>query len=225
MPETDVLYRDTRNRITELVRGLSPDEADTIAPATPEWTVRQIVCHVSGVVADLLAGNLDGVGTDPWTAKQVEARCDNTIDELLDEWTTNAPQVEAIVNDFGAAGTQLVMDTVTHEHDIRGALNKAGARDSDAVDAAVQWLVTSLGGRITEGGLPALRLSAGIQEWTLGEGDVKNSAVAPNEFEVLRALIGRRSPTQVASWKWQGEAGVYLGVLSPFGLRPTDLVE
>lgn len=225
MPETDVLYRDTRNRITELVRSLSPEEVDTVAPATPEWTVREIVCHLSGVVADILAGNLDGVATDPWTAKQVDARCDKTADEVLDEWAQNAPQVEAQVNNFGSAGTQLVADAITHEHDIRGAVNKPGARDSDAADAALQWMVAGLGDRITEGGFPALRLSAGIQEWTLGDGDVGATAVAPNEFEVLRALIGRRSPTQVASWKWDGDAGPYLGILAPWGLRATDLEE
>ena len=225
MPETDVLYRDTRSRITELVRSLSPAEVDTIAPATPEWRVRDIVCHLSGAIADILAGNLDGVATDVWTAAQVDARCDKSVADVLDEWTENAPQVEALVNNFGAAGTQLVADCVTHEHDIRGAVNKAGGRDTDALDAALQFLVAGLGGRITAGGFPALRLSAGIQEWTLGDGDIGATLVAPDEFELFRASMGRRSPTQVASWKWEGDAGPYLGIFAPWGLRASDLVE
>jgi uncharacterized protein (TIGR03083 family) len=225
MPETDVLYLDTRTRITDLARSLSADELETKAPATPEWAVRDILCHLSGVLADILAGNLDGVATEPWTAAQVAARCDKSVDEVLDEWSANGPQVEAMLNTFGSAGTQLVADAVTHEHDIRGALNKPGERDSDAADAALQWLVAGLGTRIGEGGFPALRLSAGIQEWTLGDGEPSVSVTAPSEFEVLRALIGRRSPTQVAGWKWDGDAGPYLGVLAPWGLRNTDLVE
>jgi uncharacterized protein (TIGR03083 family) len=225
MAETDVLYRDTRTRITELVRSLSADEVEAKAPGTPEWSVREIVCHLSGVIADILAGTLDGVATDPWTAKQVDARCDKSVDEVLDEWAANAPQVEAIVNGFGSAGVQMVADAVTHEHDIRGAVNKPGARDSDAADAALQWMVDGLGSRIKEAGFPALRLSAGIQEWTIGDGEPTVSVTAPSEFDVLRALIGRRSVTQVAGWKWDGDAGPYLGIMSPWGLRSTDLVE
>jgi hypothetical protein len=165
------------------------------------------------------------VATDPWTAAQVDARCDTPVDQVLAEWSENGPTLEAQLNNFGTAGVQLLMDTVTHEHDLRGAVNQPGERDSDAADASLQWLVTSLGGRLTDGNLPGLRLEAGDQEWIVGPGEPAATVIAPDTFELLRALIGRRSVTQVAGWKWDGEAGPYLGVFGPWGLRSTDLIE
>ena len=219
--DTAALYAGTRGRITELVRSLSPDKLDATVPAAPQWRVRDVVAHLSGVIADILAGNLAGVASDPWTAAQVEARRDKSVDEILDEWSANAPQVEAMVNDFGSAGVQMVADAVTHEHDIRGAVGQAGERDSDAVDAALQWMVNGLGERITVG----LRLEAGDQEWVVGPGEPAASVVAPDEFELMRALIGRRSMGQVTAWKWEGDPSPYLDTFGPWGLSADPLVE
>jgi len=47
------------------------------------------------------AGNLDGVATDPWTAAQVDARRDQPLAAILDEWEVNDPQVEALGDAFG----------------------------------------------------------------------------------------------------------------------------
>ena len=219
------LYAGTRGRITELVRALPPQQLETKAPATPEWRVRDIVCHLSGNLADILAANLDGVATDRWTAAQVDARCDTPIEDVLAEWAENGPKVEAMLESFGSTGLQIVMDTVTHEHDIRGAVNQPGARDSDAADASVQWLVNSLNGRLVEGALPGLRLVAGDQQWVIGPGEPAATATVDSAFELLRALIGRRSVTQVANWKWEGDPSPYFGVMAPWGLRATDLIE
>ena len=223
--DTAAMYAATRGRITELVGGLSPDELDTAVPATPEWRVRDIVAHLSGAIADILAGNLDGVASEAWTGAQVDARRGWPIDQVLAEWGENAPQVEAMVNDFGAAGVQLLMDAVTHEHDLRGAVRRAGGRDTAEVDVSVQWLVNSIGERLTNGGLPGLRIVCGDEQWVVGPGEPAATATPPDQFELFRALIGRRSVTQVAGWKWEGEAGPYLGVFGPWGLRATDLVE
>ncbi len=223
--ETNALYAETRTRITEVLAPLSEGELERRAPATPEWRVRDIAAHLSGNLADILAGNLEGVATDPWTAAQVDARRGKSIAEILDEWRDNAAKVEPMLNDFGPVGMQLVADTVTHEHDICGALNRAGGRDAAAADGTLQWLVDVFNDRLLAGQLPALRIAAGDQEWVIGTGEPAATVTAPDTFELLRALIGRRSVTQVAGWKWEGEAGPYLGVFAPWGLRSTDLVE
>jgi hypothetical protein len=69
-----------------------------------------------------------------------------------------------------------------------------------------------------------LRLRSANQEWELGEGE-PGASVAVEPFELFRALAGRRSPRQVAQWKWQGDPGPYFGLISIFPLRATDLVE
>src|SRR5438874_1252993 len=60
------LYADGRGRISDLVSGLG-EEAAAPVPACPQWSVHDVVAHVTGVCADILAGNLAGVwgGTEP----------------------------------------------------------------------------------------------------------------------------------------------------------------
>ena len=50
----------------------------------------------------------------------------------------------------------------------------------------------------------ALRLVSGNQEWVIGPGEPAATATVDSDFELLRALIGRRSITQVG-WKWDGD--------------------
>ena len=87
------IYRGVRLRITGLVRDLPDEVLNRIAPATPEWRVRDVVAHLAGGTADIVSGNLDGVASDDWTQVQVEARRDTPIGEVLDEWARCATNV------------------------------------------------------------------------------------------------------------------------------------
>ncbi|MGH2758175.1 MAG: hypothetical protein ACRDKJ_01280, partial [Actinomycetota bacterium] len=46
------------------------------------------------------AGNLEGVATDPWTAKQVEARRGRKIPQLLAEWSEHADAIDPLLPSF-----------------------------------------------------------------------------------------------------------------------------
>ena len=67
-------YGALRSRVSDLVRGADEEHLERHTPAAPEWRVRDVVAHLSGITADINAGNLDGVATDAWTARQVDAR-------------------------------------------------------------------------------------------------------------------------------------------------------
>src|SRR5690349_1201144 len=97
MDDHAAAYRGIRERITELTNGLEPEVADQIAPATPGWRLRDVVAHVTGVNADILGGNIDGAGTDPWTAVQVETRLARTLAEILAEWDEIGPSLDDIM--------------------------------------------------------------------------------------------------------------------------------
>jgi uncharacterized protein (TIGR03083 family) len=218
-------YADTRTRITELVADLPAGAIDTIAPATPLWRVRDIVSHLSGACADILDGNLDGVATDAWTAAQVDARRDLPFEQIIDEWVTLGPQVEAMMEAFPPlAATMFVTDAVTHEHDVRGAIDRPGARDSAALDFALQRMVAGLGERLDEAGAPALRLVAGNQEWVVGTGEPA-ATLSADGYEILRARTGRRSASQISSFAWEGDPATYVDLLPVFPARATDLIE
>ncbi|MGH2760230.1 MAG: maleylpyruvate isomerase N-terminal domain-containing protein, partial [Actinomycetota bacterium] len=69
--------------MTKLVSHLDDAVLREPVPATPEWSMTDVIAHLAGILADIRAGNLEGVATDPWTAKQVEARRGRKIPQLL----------------------------------------------------------------------------------------------------------------------------------------------
>ncbi len=111
-----------------------------------------MLAHLVGVTTDIVSGNLDGVGTDPWAAAQVERSRERTCEELLAEWDEHGPVVEEMAAQFGRAAGQLLSDATTHEHDVRGALGAAGARDSDAVVLSFGFVGLSLGEQLDAAG-------------------------------------------------------------------------
>src|SRR5207237_333106 len=121
---------------------------------------------------DVLAGNVAGVASEPWTEAQVRARRGRPMTEVVEEWSQAAPQVEALAPSFpGRMGEQWVADLVTHEHDIRTALGRPGARDSEGLAVGLGFLVEmGMQSRFSELALPALDVRAGDRSWPVGGG-------------------------------------------------------
>jgi hypothetical protein len=204
MSELGELHQRIRTDVTDLLRRRGTAEVSAIpVPACPAWDVHDTVAHLAGVGADILAGNLEGVASDPWTAAQVDARKDRTLDELLEEIEANDPQVEAISHLFGPAEAQWVMDCLTHSFDIRGALGEPVERDHPALRGSMAfvsggyWLVN---GDTT----PVAAFRDGDQLWAPSDVEAVAVAEAP-AFDLLRGLSGRRSEEQLRSWSWNGD--------------------
>jgi uncharacterized protein (TIGR03083 family) len=83
-------------RVDGLARGLA--DPSMPVPTCPGWTVHDVLAHLSGVVADVLAGNFAGIATEPWTLAQVEARRDASVEELLAEWELGAPAFVELID-------------------------------------------------------------------------------------------------------------------------------
>lgn len=224
MEEIGEAYRGVRLRVTELVAGADDETLGTIAPATPEWTVHDLLAHLVGVTTDIVSGNLDGVGTDAWASAQVEARRGRSVADLLGEWDEHGPAVEEMSGQFGRAGGQLVSDAVTHEHDVRGALRVPGARDSDAVRLSVGFVGLSLGEQLDRADRGALVVFDGDATVTFGSGEPVAS-LRTDDFEFVRALTGRRSLEQIAAFEWDGAFVPEHLVLERFVARPDPLEE
>lgn len=61
--------------------------------------------------------------------------------ELRDSLAGLAPSFDPVLELIPApTSSQLVMDAVTHEHDLREAVGRPGAQDSAAVEVALAWL-------------------------------------------------------------------------------------
>ena len=198
-------YAAGRARISALVADLDEQRANTIVPCCPEWTVKDVVAHVTGICGDMLAGNLDGLATDPWTAAQVAARRHRPVAEIVAEWGELGPQVEAMIPAVPIEPARmLVGDLATHEHDVRGALSAPGARDSDAVAIGISFIVPNFLAAGAGQGLPPLRVQADDSEWVT-DGSRPETSVSADRFELLRAMTGRRSPSQLRQLTWSGD--------------------
>lgn len=218
-------YSQCRQRIAALVAGLDDATTRRIVPPCPEWSVHDVVAHVAGVVDDALAGRLDGVATDPWTAAQVESRRDRPVADIVAAWNEQAPQFEALLDAVGPPGAQAVADLATHEHDIRCALGRPGGRDSDAVGIGLGFVVPALrdSARQAGAGVPGLHTPSG-DSWA-GDDDAASLTASP--FELLRACTGRRSLTQLRALPWTGDAGKVIPAFTfgPFTPASTDIIE
>lgn len=208
--------------MTDLARSMGEAEAGTVVPATPDWRVVDLLAHVVGVAADVVAGRLEGAGSDPWTAVQVEERNGRAVDALLGEWEeTSAPLHAALLASDPVQAAQAVFDATTHEHDLRGALRRPGARDSDGVDVGWGW-ATAIVAQLRDGyGAGALRITTELGETTLGAGEV-TAAVTADRFELWRAMTGRRSIEQVRGWMWEGEPAAEAVCLLPARSTPLE---
>jgi uncharacterized protein (TIGR03083 family) len=210
-------YQSSRSRFADLVRDLPDEELDCPVPATPGLSVRDVVAHLAGLLADVVAGRTEGLGTDEATARQVAERRGRPLADVLSEWeSTPLPDEVA---------SWLPADVVIHEQDVRGALGRPGATDTPEFDAMLNGLAWWTGSKLEKSGLPALRIVAGPQEWTLGQGEVGATLTASPEV-VGRVLSGRRSAAQVRTLPWDGDCSPYLDHISVFGPLPeADVIE
>src|SRR5438477_4387930 len=100
MAEVTEAYLETRERLVGLVAALPVAELDTVVPASPAWTVKDVIGHVSGLAHDAARG-FDNPAFDPTaalrdreqatmreaiTARQVAERRDHSLEDILAEW-------------------------------------------------------------------------------------------------------------------------------------------
>jgi uncharacterized protein (TIGR03083 family) len=228
LPSCDaaVAYRLVYERVAALLRGRA-DIAEVKVPACPAWTIRQAVAHLAGVADDIVSLNMEGKGTVRWTGAQVDRLGGNSIDELLDLWgATIDPVTELLALAPDEAGCQLVFDTLTHEHDIRGALNEPGSRTGDlAFEAALTFLTTTYHRMARQSGLPTVRMiTPTIGAVQLGDPNTAKDRLSLNvsDFEYLRAFGGRRSIRQLLALPWDGDPTNLLPACSNDAIRPPN---
>lgn len=173
-------YIALRRRVIDLIHSVPDEDSVRVVPSCPAWSTSALVAHMMGVNEDILAGRMEGVTTDAWTQAQVDRHTGESLRQLADGWESIATDFDAVLPHIPApVNSQLVMDAVTHEHDLRHALGSSDARDTDAVHVALGWLFDM----------------AETKQSGLGQ-QLSESGVAP--FQLLRSLTGRRSMDQIA---------------------------
>lgn len=225
-------YRLARERITRLVIESSPDIAGLPVPTCPAWSVHDLLAHVAGIATEIVKGNAPGGDSQAWVDAIVDVRRDLSMSDLLDEWSIHGPAFEEMAAATRRLSVPLSYDTVVHEHDLRHAIGRPGARDSSGVVAAMEvavWLMTNDLDRRAFG---RVVFRAGGREWVCGNGDVRleldlDSANldAPPIWELLRLTGSRRSLAQAQRLPWKGDFPEGLAALLHMDLPVDDIDE
>ncbi|MGV9803030.1 maleylpyruvate isomerase family mycothiol-dependent enzyme [Mycobacterium sp. NPDC003449] len=210
------LYHDTRERIQALLGTGGPLWNRAVA-ACPGWSVRDLVAHLTAVAEDWAAGRLSGAPTDDATAAQVARFEPFDPAELLAAWNVAAAQLDRLARTDGL--TPPIGDIVVHEHDIRGALHRPGARDSAAAHAVAGQLLANLRTPVP------VAVTVEDAEFHCGPDGEAEIRLSTSRFESLRWRTGRRSRAQLAAMDWSGEPGPVLEHLYLFGPAGADLIE
>ena len=214
---TTRIYQEARERISELVTGLDAMELSTAVAACPGWSVRDVVAHVAAVADDWADGRLSGPPTDEETAAQIARFEGHDVAEILAAWTDAATRLDRMAETAGVAPP--LSDITSHEHDVRGAIGRPGARDSTAVWWTSDRLLTNLRTRVP------LHVSVEDAQYRSGPDDRAEIQLRTTRFEALRWRTGRRSRGQLAAMDWSGDPTPVLDHLYMFGPADTDLVE
>lgn len=211
-----------QRRVIELVEPLDADSAARRVPACPDWTVRDLLAHMVGLGADVLAGDEPDDHNAAWTGRQVATRRDHDVAALVAEWRAVAGPLRDWMRTYN---TRPLGDVVVHEQDLRGALGVPGGRDSAGLAAVRDRFVHRFAARLA--GRPPIALVGDTWSWCSGPDPAAAAVVvrAP-DFDLARALSTRRSAAQLRSWTERGDVGPYLDAFALLGPLPaTDLTE
>jgi uncharacterized protein (TIGR03083 family) len=172
-------YRQTRLSVLNLLDATPESSADLVVPACPDWTVQQTFSHLVGVPEDLLAGRMEGITSDAWTSAQVQRHAGETLSELRSALEATIASFDAILPGIPQpSNSQLVMDALAHDLDLREALGLECEESSLALSVAKAWLIDMIERR----GPSAI---AGIE------------SAGCSDVDLVRALTGRRSAAQM----------------------------
>lgn len=244
MPEIVDLYEQLRNDISDLAAGLTPEQLDTPVPATPGWTIRQVVAHLAADATYLINGDFpreffeafgdEGavVTLNDWTARQLEERKDRSLEEILQEWKASATELTAMMRGEQSwpdgvvpfADRVVLTDAAVHQQDIFGALGIQRDREGVPIKIALSGYIATMGWRLMAAGIPSLRFDLGEKSYVAGDGEPA-ATVRGDRWELFRAMSGRRSPEQIAAYDWEGDSEPYIPYFYPYGIRKDALVE
>ena len=221
------LYDEERAAFIALLESLPADDLERVVPATPAWSVHDVLAHVVAITADLNAQDFGKADADAeaWTARQVASRRGRTVGELGAEWDAEAPAFTAGLELFGyELSSHFVGDLVQHVADVHAALGLPQRSDDDlALVVALDFYLDALHEALVEAEVGASLDIAG-EEWRLGTGPPV-ATLRTGRFEALRAIGGRRSLHQLRAMAWTGDSEVLLPRISRYGLPTTDLLE
>jgi len=212
------LYEDLRQELIAVLRAASEDDLDRTVAASPEWRVRDVLAHVTGITYDLNRQDLEGD-----TARQVARHRDDPLEVVVAEWDREAPAFEDGLRLFGyPLGSHFVADLHAHLQDVRTTLGRPRHDDPATVLVALDFYLDDLDQGLRADGAGSITVVAGGEVHVVGTGEPA-ATLTGDPFEVLRCLSGRRSLAQVGRLDWSGASDDLAPRVSRYPLPAGDL--
>jgi uncharacterized protein (TIGR03083 family) len=185
------------------------DAGDWARPTRCEgWTVADVAAHVSGTIADIAVGNLEGQGTESVTARQVAERRGRSAEEIATELEGANKVATDLLNAFddaawaspapgGYEGTlgdgveALWYDAYLHADDIRAATGRPSVRGGGGLKASISHVAFELGKR---GWGPATLAFEGSEPFDVRGG---GNRIGGDAFAFVLAATGRADASTV----------------------------
>ncbi len=215
-------YESAHARIDALARTLSDAELATIVPCCPEWSVKDVIGHLTGVLEDRVAGRMPTSGFGEWSKAQVERHRSETLENVLDVWNALPKDIGDAPPSFAA----LSFDVVTHEHDINHALGITGDRTSASVRVGAERARDRMSSMLVDAEAPGVL--ATTEDGTHHvEGTEAPIELVTSRYSFMRLTTGRMSRHQAEGLNWSQDPSVVLNALFAdgfFTLQPHDVI-
>ncbi|WP_201299996.1 maleylpyruvate isomerase N-terminal domain-containing protein [Nocardioides sp. AX2bis] len=218
-PDPVLRWRAAADRVCDLVLAVAsetPAVLERHVPACPDWTARDLLSHMVGLATDVLDGDEPDDHNPGWTDRQVARRKDRDVTELVEEWRAHADGLVAWMRENGS---RPLNDVVIHEQDLRGALDRPGARDTPELTIVRERMADRFAGTVVD--LPPIALVGPGWTWVnAGTVEEAPTRLEADDFDLARALSSRRTEAQLRSWTVRGDVGAYLPALAGLGDLP-----
>ena len=216
VPDLSEGYHTTRQRISELAADLSADDLTLPVPACPEWTVHDLLAHVVGIPEAIASGSFPSGDQQAWLDGLLKERRDVPVPELLDRWAACAAATSGVVD---GGGSLMLIDLVSHEHDLRGAVGQTGARGAPEVRAIVQLMLELFAPAISDAGLGAFVVDSGEVRWA-SQFVRPGCTIRVDPWEATRVLMSRRTADEIRALPITGDVEPYIELLAAHSALP-----
>ena len=191
------LYRDHVDAVTGLAADLDDEQLATRLPATPAWTVHDVLAHLAGGPADGVArtdGGRPGPGVDGAARRRAGRACRSPSWSRSCAPTRTRPPPRPSTT----RGPAVVWDIAVHHADLHEALGR------HQLPGHFWEPVLDVRGA-DDAGRGARGRGLRGPEWGAGGAGAERVEVPP--YELFRALFSRRSRAQMRAWGSPGPGG------------------
>ncbi len=201
-------YRTVRDELINALGNVDDAAVKAIVPSCPEWTVKDVVSHLSGLNAELLADVPGSLGSDEATTRQVKGRSSASLGEVVDEWVSLTDAIEERFTANGDIAAALLADLVVHIYDLAEVLGQPTIEAAKATPASAHRYVGRLQTRLFDqmGIALTVKLDDGTV-WTPNSDATKSVTLRTTPFNFLRGITGRLHRSEVESFDWSTDPG------------------